>query len=310
MADSIDILVVNYRSGDLLVNSLEVGERFGGAGTGLVVVDNSPEDGAVENARRAYPRLTVVSNRENRGFAAAVNQGLQHCTAPIVLLLNPDVSHMDGDITNVYRIFGDDPRVAAVGVRLLNTDGTLQKNARISLTTFDILVDCLGAWSRFPRRSHKSSYGDWGYDTQREVDVIYGAVLALRRAAIDEVGLFDEQFFVYAEETDWLARARTAGWKVVFTPTVQAVHRQRASTDASATILDLLLLESYYSYASKHLGHGRAAVLRASLLTIDATRLAVATARGSNKKELRKMLLHRIKIHLGSSVVPTVTGNR
>jgi GT2 family glycosyltransferase len=300
----LDVVIVNYHGGDSLLGSVDAAYSFAGEDVHVVIVDNSPSDGAVAGVLARHPEVTVVTNDVNRGFAAAVNQGLELCGAELVLLLNPDVHEIRGTVAELQRVFEGHERVGAVGVRLLNADGTLQRSARPEVGATDILVDVLGLRSRLPagRRFWPEFYEGWEFDSEREVETVIGAFLVLSRSALDEVGVLDERYFVYAEETDWLVRARRRGFAVIFTPAIEAVHQHRKSTDTGSDVMELLLLRSYYLYAHKHLGVLRTGVLRSGLLAIDSVRLGLATARGAGKQELRALLEKRVRVHLGLRV--------
>src|SRR5439155_15310912 len=120
----LDISIVNYRGGSSLLGSVEAAYSFAGEDVRLVIVDNSPSDGAVAAVVARHPDVVVVSNDVNRGFAAAVNQGLDRCSGELVLLLNPDVHEIRGTVAELRAVFDRHERVSAVGVRLLDVDGT------------------------------------------------------------------------------------------------------------------------------------------------------------------------------------------
>ena len=294
----VDVVLVNYRSGPKLAAAAAEARRWLGDRAVLTVVDNSPGDGSVD---AVAGDARVIANEENRGFAAAVNRAVAATSAPLVLLLNPDVHGIRGDFAAIDRILAADPDVAAVAPRLVGEDGALQRSARREPRLRDLLVDVLGLRGRFrgSRRLRASQYGDWEYDSERVVDAVAGAVLVLRRAAFDAVGPFDERFFVYAEETDWLVRAKRLGWKTVLTPEVEAVHEARASTDAGESALTLLLVESEHAYVRKHFGGRASLAFRAALLGIDSARWAVAAVR-PGKRAHRRLLAERIRLHAGA----------
>ena len=297
----LDVVVVNYHSGDTLIRSLRVARSFAGPEADLVVVDNSPEDGVGTAARTSFPDVQVIENEANLGFAAAANQGIRAGRAPLVLLLNPDVSSIEGDLETVEGIFAADPRVAALGVLLRNEDGSVQPSARREPRPLDLLADALSLRTRFPRWSwpRRAFYAD--APETRTVDTVFGACLFVRRTALEDVGPFDERFFVYAEETDWLVRAKRRGWKTVLTPDVMAIHTLRGSTDASAETLSLLLLESNYAYAAKHFGAATALTLRIGVAGIDSGRWLRALLLGKAKREHRRELQRRLAVHAGAS---------
>jgi GT2 family glycosyltransferase len=299
--NDVDVIVVNFRSGGVLESAVRDVQKWLGQRALVTVVDNSPDDGAVDLLRQAHPEIRVISNAVNKGFGAAVNQAIRATSARYVLLLNPDVRGIRGPFAEIEQIFAEHESVAAVAPRLVNADGSLQRNARREPRLRDLFVDIFGLRNRFPswRRLFSAHYGDWDYSTARTVDAAIGALLVLRRAALERVGLLDERYFVYAEETDWLVRAKAMGWKTVLTPAVEAVHDLRGSTDAGEAALSLFLVESEHKYARKHFGAATAALFRAVAVLIDGLRWMIAGARGASRREHRRSLEKRMLVHLG-----------
>ena len=166
---------------------------------------------------RPRPTRCVITNPVNRGYAAAVNQALANARADVVLLLNPDVERIAGRYADVVDAFRD-PRVAAVVTRTLDADGSVTPNCFRAPRPFDLIAEDVALADRFPRWQRPRRYRllDWDYRSLRQVDAATGACLFLRRSALADVGPFDERFFVYYEETDWLIRAKRRGWRTVF----------------------------------------------------------------------------------------------
>jgi N-acetylglucosaminyl-diphospho-decaprenol L-rhamnosyltransferase len=293
----LDIIIVNFRSAPLMGNTVALAREFLGGDARLIVVDNSPGDGAAEIVRSADPDATVITNAANRGYAAAVNQAVAVAESEFVLLLNPDVRGISGRYADVLEAFRD-PRVGAVVIRLLNTDGTLQQNCICAPRPFDMISEDLALAARFPnwRRPHRYRMLDWDHSEARPVDAARGACLFIRRAAFTDVGLFDARFFVYYEETDWLIRAKRRGWRTMFLPTVEAVHASAGSSPDAGSPHDLLLLESQHRYARKHFGPTTSALLRATQLGIDTARLARYALAG--RAEAKAAAADRIRVHL------------
>jgi GT2 family glycosyltransferase len=144
-------------------------------------------------------------------------------------------------------------------------------------------------------------------ESRRQVDAATGACLFLRRAALEDVGLFDESFFLYWEETDWLIRAARQGWHTLYLPSLEAVHIGRRSTDVSSETLSLLLLESQHVYARKHFGQARATALRGALVTIDLLRWMRGL--GPDGADRRTRMARRIRVHL-TGRAPAVAGRQ
>jgi GT2 family glycosyltransferase len=243
------------------------------------------------------PGATIIANPVNRGYAAAVNQALNAGENELVLLLNPDVERVSGPYSDVVAAFLD-LSVGAVVPRLLDPDGSLRLSCIREPTPFDLISEDLALVERFPKWQRPRRYRYVGSDQagSREVDAATGACLFLRRAALEDVGLFDERFFVYYEETDWLVRAKRRGWRTLFLPAVAAVHRAAASSPDVPSTHDLLLLESQHRYARKHFGALRSAGLRLVLVALDAARFVRHASTG--RATARRRALDRIRIHL------------
>jgi hypothetical protein len=293
----LDVVVVNFHSAALIARTIAIAHEFAGAGTRLIMVDNSPGDGAANIVRSAAPDATVIENPVNHGYAAAVNQAFMEGDAELVLLINPDVQELSGSYAEVLEAFRD-PLAGAVAARLVNTDGTLQPNCICAPRPFDLISEEVALAERFPnwRRPRLYRMLDWDHRDARRVDAARGACIFLRRAAIEDVGLFDEHFFVYYEETDWLIRAKQRGWRTVFLPTVEAVHASAGSSPDIRSPHSLLLLESQHRYARKHFGAMTTGLLRATQLGIDTARLARHALGG--RADARAAAVDRIRVHL------------
>jgi GT2 family glycosyltransferase/CelD/BcsL family acetyltransferase involved in cellulose biosynthesis len=292
----LDVVIVNFHSAPLIERTAALARGFGGENAGVVMVDNSPGDGAAEALRAADPEATILTNRVNRGYAAAVNQAVATCEAETVLLLNPDVQGISGRCSDVLEAFRDE-RVAAVVTRLLDAEGNVAPNCFRAPRPFDLVSEDMALTERFPRWERPRRYRmlDWDYRSPRRVDAATGACLFVRRAAFADVGPFDERFFVYYEETDWLVRAKRRGWCTMFVPTVEAVHASGGSSPGVRSRPSLLLLESQHRYARKHFGRATSAALRSGLVALDAARVAKHTVGGD--RERRDAAAERIRVH-------------
>jgi GT2 family glycosyltransferase len=199
-------------------------------GTPAVVVDNGSSDGTVAFVRERFPDVRVVES-ENRGLGAGWNLGIRETDSRYVLLLNAD-AWLVGDALERLVAFADsEPRAAVVGPRLLDPDGTLQRSVRGVPTLWRLATEYLFLRKLAPRSTLLNAFygGGFEHDETREVEVVMGACMLVRRDAIVEVGGLDEDFFLFSEETDWCHRFREAGWTVVFFPGAECVHVRGAS---------------------------------------------------------------------------------
>jgi len=190
----------------------------------IVVLDNASTDGTVEAIRERYPDVRVIDQQFRAGFGANNNTLIRATTAPYVYLLNPDTVSEEGSVRRLADVLERERRAAAVGPRVVFGDGRVQDTA----WRFPSPLTCLRAAVTLGRGGITQS----GSATPRRVEWAMACALMLRRSALDEVGLFDEGFFMYSEETDLERRLADAGWEVRFTPAVTVVHHQGRSSAA------------------------------------------------------------------------------
>jgi N-acetylglucosaminyl-diphospho-decaprenol L-rhamnosyltransferase len=218
--DDVAVVVVTYDALPWIERCLESVR-----GTPTVVVDNGSSDGTPGVVRERFPEVAVVET-ENRGLAAGWNRGFAETETRYVLLLNAD-AWLVGDALARLAAFADSrPRAAVVGPRLSNLDGTLQPSVRGFPTLWRLATEYFFLRKLGPRSSVLNAFygGGFQHDEVREVEVVMGACMLIRRAAVEEAGLADESFFLFSEETDWCYRFGQAGWEVVFFPGAECVH--------------------------------------------------------------------------------------
>ncbi|HZU06760.1 MAG TPA: glycosyltransferase family 2 protein [Chloroflexota bacterium] len=247
------IILVNYHARDYLLACLAALEAAPPRmAYRVILVDNSPGDGAAEAVRARFPAVEVIRNATNVGFARACNQGLRATDSPYVLLLNPDTEVRPGALDTLLDTLAAHPHVAAVGPRLLYPDGRYQHSVfRLpglaqAFFGFFTIVPLDSPWNgRYPPPASPAP---------RPVEHILGACLLLRRTALEQVGLLDERFFMYFEETDWCARARRAGWELWQVPAATVVHHGGGTTRLVAEEMSLQFHRSQALYYRKHYG--------------------------------------------------------
>ena len=195
------------------------------AGIETVVVDNGSSDGTVDVVRERFPQVRVLES-SNDGLAAGWNRGIAETGCEHVLVLNADAWLVEDALSRLVAAADRHPRAAAIGPKLLNPDGSLQRSVRGFPTTWRLATEYLYLRKLAPRsRSLNAFYGaGFDHESERAVEWVMGACFLLRRNAYDEVGPFDERFFLFSEEVDWMRRATDRGWSVVFTPEARCVH--------------------------------------------------------------------------------------
>jgi N-acetylglucosaminyl-diphospho-decaprenol L-rhamnosyltransferase len=233
-------------------------------GRETIVVDHGSTDGTVAFVRDRYPGVRVIE-QENKGMGGGNNTGMRVADGRYFFLLNSDAWVLGDGLDRLVELADAHPEAAVVGPRLLNTDGTLQRSARGEpsvwrLATEYLFIRKLAPHSRLLNPLYR---GDFAHDELAEVDWLYGPALLVRREAADAVGLFDEDFFMFSEEVDWLTRFRRAGWKVLFFPGAEVVHVGGASHGGQLYVENL---RGHLRFLAKHKGLKEAERARRLLL--------------------------------------------
>ncbi len=209
------IAIVNANSRDDLLACLE---SLGDIEAEIVVLDNASDDGSVAAVHERFPAVRVIEQRHRAGFGENNNAIVRATTSRYVYLVNPDTTSDDWGLERMTAYLDANPRVAAIGPRLVHADGRPQDSA------FRFPTPAVAALSLFTL-SRVGVVQSRGSET-RAVDWATAAALLVRREAFDDVGLFDEEIFMYSEETDLCARLRAAGWAIEYFPKVTVVHHQ------------------------------------------------------------------------------------
>jgi len=222
----------------------------------IVVVDNASGDGTVEMVQGEFPEVHLIANQCNLGYAAANNQAIRAGRAPFILLLNPDTVVQDGAFEALLQAFEENLRVGAVGAQLVLPDGSIQRSCRSFPEPRALLTDALGLWRLFPQSAFWGRYRMtyWDHDSPQEVDQPMASALAIRRSALEEVGLFDEGFPLYFNDVDLCYRLKQAEWRIVFQPKAKVTHHHGQST---GQIRAAALIESHRSLIHFYAKHYR-----------------------------------------------------
>jgi N-acetylglucosaminyl-diphospho-decaprenol L-rhamnosyltransferase len=249
------------------------------AGYETVVVDHGSTDGTLDLVRERFPAVRIVE-QENRGLAAGWNRGIRETSAPFLLVLNADAWLVDGAAERLAAFADEHERAGFVAPRLLNPDGSLQPSVRAFPTPWRLATEYLFLRKLAPRsRALNAFYGaGFRHDEVREIDFAKAAGFLLRRTAFDEVGPFDEDFFLFSEETDWCYRLREAGWKSYFYPGAEIVHVGGASWRAVSATLFTEQVRGHLRFLAKH--RGRKTADRARRVLLAGLRLRSLVFRG------------------------------
>ena len=251
----LSVIIVNYNTRDMTLKCLRsVFAEIEAVDAEVFVVDNASQDGSVEAIQEQFPSVRLIASDTNLGFGAANNRAMKIATGAQLLLLNSDAFPRQGSIRTLMETLDHLPRVGVLGPRLLNEDGSLQT----SCFRFPSPLHCWreNLWlSALLRNSERfGDYRRWAHDTERTVDSVIGACMLVRREAYQQVGGFDETFFMYSEETDWQRRMSDAGWLISFTPAAEVVHIAGGSGKSDSGRISGHFFNSLDYYEWKHHG--------------------------------------------------------
>ena len=232
------IVVVSYNTRDLLARCLENAlGAIADLDADVVVVDNASADGSADMVVDRFPSVRLIQNRENRGFASANNQGLHRAQSEFMLLLNSDAFIHKAALETLVRFMQRRPQAGVCGAQLIERDGRIQPPPVHFPTPLSGLFNMTAFRRWMPRSRHNVRPASWALksDEPRRVDWVSGACFMVRRQAILDVGLLDEGYFLYFEETDWCRRMTEHCWEIWYLPAARVRHVGGSSVDPAVT---------------------------------------------------------------------------
>jgi GT2 family glycosyltransferase len=240
MSAELSVIIVNWNGGELLRRCVEsLAASPPSVAYEVIIIDNDSSDDSVarlresESARALGSELRIVENEENLGFGRANNQAFKLTDAPLVFLLNPDTEVTRGSVDTLVEAVRSGVRTGMAGPKLLNADGSVQVSVwRGDPSAWEALLTGFRLHRLLPRRARGELLlaEHWDYSRRREVGMLSGAAMMLKREVLDEVGGFDERFHMYGEDNEWCLRIRRAGWRLVFVPEAVVMHLGAASS--------------------------------------------------------------------------------
>jgi N-acetylglucosaminyl-diphospho-decaprenol L-rhamnosyltransferase len=266
---AVDIVIVNWNSRAHLRECLAALDRSTIAERlNVIVVDNASADGSAEALVTERAPLDVVRNAENRGFAAACNQGAERGAAPVLLFLNPDVRVRPDAVAAAARYLEDPDRsdVGVLGAQLMDADGHVQRCCARTPTAATLMLQTLFLDRLFPALVPPHFLTEWDHGDTRPVDQVMGAFLMIRRTLFETLGGFDERFFLYYEDVDLCLAARQAGWTVLHYAGAQAEHRGGGTTSMVKDRRLFHVATSRVEYTAKR--HGTAVAMMLIVLIL------------------------------------------
>ena len=260
----LSIIIVNWNTKEYLLHCIDsILQKKGSIPMEIIVIDNGSRDRSGEEVKRQFPGLRLIENGRNLGFAKAVNQGLRVSSGRYLLLLNPDTQLREGAIENLVSFMESHAEAGVAGAQLLKGDGSKQN----SIANFPSLTTELLNKNLLRRLFPKKFPGkEKDYPEPIEVDSVIGACMMVRRDVLDQVGLLDEDYFLFLEETDWCYRIKRAGWRIYHVPQAEAYHFQGKSAETVKKRARVEFYRSRYQFFKKNRGYLQWFILLIGLL--------------------------------------------
>jgi N-acetylglucosaminyl-diphospho-decaprenol L-rhamnosyltransferase len=271
---NLEIVTINFNSGHQLRKCLESIKRTKQGNYRLnrvVVVDNASVDGSAEDLGDFGFRLVVVRNETNRGFAAACNQGAKGSDADYLLFLNPDTRLFEDSLDKPIA-FMEHPgnrKIGIVGIQLIDEHGHISRTCTRLPNLRQFFAQILGLDRIAPRVFQSHFMWEWDHKESRDVDHVMGAFFLIRRRLFEELGGFDERFFVYLEDLDLSLRAHRAGWRSFYMADVEAYHKGGGTSEQIKSVRLFYSLRSRILYSYKHFGPASATSLALATLFLE-----------------------------------------
>jgi N-acetylglucosaminyl-diphospho-decaprenol L-rhamnosyltransferase len=291
MPPGLDVVIVSYRCEELLRACLRSLQQHSAAvPIAIHVVDNASRDGTAEMVAAEFSNVELTVNDRNAGFAAANNQAILEGSAPYVLVMNPDIRVTAGALDRLLGLMDQRSEVGISGPKLLRPDGSLDHAGRRAFPTpLSALGHFTGLGRREGARGTLAGYRAPNVD-RGPVDAVNGAFMLIRRAALDQVGLFDEGYWMYMEDLDLSYRFARAGWITYYEPDAVAIHEKGGSAgDVRNARLTRAFHYGMYRFYRKHYAAERNPLLNLAVYAGIGVKVALALVRSFAIRTARRL---------------------
>ncbi|MFQ5559377.1 MAG: glycosyltransferase family 2 protein [Nitrospinota bacterium] len=264
VSSCLSIIIVTYNTRSVTVACIDSVLKYSRGLDGslqIVVIDNGSSDGTRDAVLKKNPKIDYIYNTENSGFSKAVNQGINASRGEILAFLNSDTLLQSGIFPDIIRFFRNNPATGIMGGKIVFPDGSIQLSAWKFPNLSRELVQRVFIYRVAYRVQRFRKYKS-GFQNPVATDWVTGAFFVCRKKVFDDIGLFDENFFMYYEDTDLCKRAKNKGWEIVFNPNISLVHYDALSRKKEPGRIYLEARKSQIYYYEKHLGAFQANVLK------------------------------------------------
>ena len=301
----VSVVIVSYNTQEILRNCLEaLFEHSKGVAMEVFVVDNDSHDGSAAMVKNDFPSVMLITNHENLGFAAANNQAFALARGRYIILLNPDAYIRPLSLEHSIAFMDRTPMCGLCGGKIISPEGRLEPSARRFPSALSKLLTMSGLRGTFAHSPivNYHEFGGFAHDKPMEVDWVPGTFTIVRKKMLDEIGYFDERFYIYYEETDLCMRAKKAGWTIYFIPDAEVMHIGGASSktrkdktfDNKAAQVLIFRMRSEWLYYRKN--KGLVAMLAAAYVellwyALRYTKNLLLPSRDGEKKRIAALLI-------------------
>jgi GT2 family glycosyltransferase len=275
------IVILNYNSPEETIQCVESFETLHYPNSKIVIVDNGSKDDSCRLIRQRFPETSLICTGSNLGYAGGNNKGIEYALcqgADLVLIVNNDTQVLNRDFLRpLVRSVLSDPKAGIAGPKVANPGGYIQKTILYSPTLMNYVRNSRLLQKLFSRHHE--------YDTEQEVEAVCGVCWLLRAEVFRTVGMLDEEYFMYAEEQDYCYRARKAGWKVIYSPTVSILHERAANDPKSMQRRYVYSRRNLVLFLRKHSGLFQALLIALMMVASDTLRVAACRFRRKHMTE-------------------------
>jgi len=254
------VIIVNYNVKSFLKTALiSIYKGLQGIKSQIIVVDNCSADGSIEMLKNEFPQVELIANDSNLGFSKANNLAIARSESEYICLINPDTLIRENVFHICLEFMDANPETGAAGGRITNPDGTLQLACRRSIPTPWIAFTKFSGLGRiFP---HSKLFGKYNLtyldeNSISEVEALSGSFMFVRKKTIEDVGLLDENFFMYGEDLDWCLRIKQEGWKIHYLPAAEIIHYKGKSSQTRSLNSTFVFYNAMRIFVKKHFKQG------------------------------------------------------
>lgn len=259
----LSIIIVNYQTKEFLVSCLtSIYKTCQGLNIEIIVIDNNSGDDSTKIIKESFPLVNLKENKINLGFAAASNQGLKLMKGDFALLLNPDTEVMNGTLVNMLAFMKENQRVGILGCKTIDEQGNIQRSCHpvpSLLREFSYILYKMKLDKMLPAKMTLGYYDNTAKSSRYPFAVgwVSGACLMIKKEVIQDIGLLDENLFMFFEDVDWCIRANKKGWEIIYYPSNSIFHHEGGSERTNLYIISQRIDHLYKSrlyFAKKHFG--------------------------------------------------------